>query len=385
MGAVLATRIIPSVAPSALRPAQVAREFRRRIRDGAKLRVAGEARRRPLQLLARGYTPKYKIELFDTCFYLTDVRQDAYIRYFVAYVVPGGRQARPREIHARIFYKDVSLQWRAASHFIRSEGENWIGKGDVRRVVAGGWETTASAEETTDLPFEMQSALEDLIRRVPRVRTDHAGVRLVLRRAPKQRLEAYRDFTAPRRRAQSERRNRIHGGRSIARFTRKLDPTSLRFVPGFEPDFARGIVEHARSESRLYGGRVDRYRILSRNRKIQYLFLASPRHAWIVPPQATTTELTSYGVRTVDVLADEDLFVPGYEYHYLDTDEDPPVLVSQIPKGFVGPISELDATRADASAWLDRIPVIEEFRRRVVRPRARKRPQRVFARANRRP
>jgi len=369
MGAILETRISESVAPSDASPARVAREFRALLAAGAKLLPAGEARRRPRQLLARGYTPKHRIDLFDTRFYLTDVRQDAYIRYFVAYVVPPRVGARALTIHPRIFYKDVSLQWRAASHFVRSDGENWIGKGDVRSVVDDGYETTTSAEETTDLPFEMQTAVEVLIRRVRAVRRDDAGVPLVLRRAPKHRIEAYRDFTAPRRRAQAERRNLINGGRSIARFTRKHDPASLRFVAGFEPDFGAGIVEHARSQSRLYGGAVDRYRTFSRNRKIQYLFLASPRHAWIVPPQATTTELTSYGVRTIDVIADEDLFVPGYEYHYIDDDDDPPVLVSQIPKGFVGPASELDPARADASPWLDRIPVIAEFKRRVVRRR----------------
>jgi hypothetical protein len=371
MCAVLTTRIVPSVAPSELRPAQVAREFRRLIQDGAKLRPAGEARRRPSQLLSRGYTPRHKIELFDTRFYLTDVRQDSNIRFFVAYVVPALPRRGRLEIHPRIFYKDVSLQWRAASHFIRAEGENWIGKGDVRTVVKHGYEVTSSAEETTDLPLEMQTALEILIRRVASVRTDARGVALVLRRAPRHRIEAYRDFTEPRRRAQADPRNLIHGGRSIARFTRKHDPTSLRFVAGYDPDFEAGILEVASSRSRLYGGEVERFRILSKNRKIQYLFLAAPRHAWIVPPQATTTELSSYGVRTVDVVADEDLFVPGYEYHYVDTDEDPPVLVSQIPTGFVGATSELDATRADASAWLDRVPVIEEFRRRVVAPRAR--------------
>jgi hypothetical protein len=345
MCAVLTAGIVPSVAPSELRPAQVAREFRRLIQDGAKLRPAGEARRRPSQLLARGYTPKYKIELFDTRFYLTDVRQDAYIRFFVAYVVPPRPREGRLEIYPRIFYKDVSLQWRAASHFIRSDGENWIGKGDVRTLVEHDCEVTASAEETTDLPLEMQTALEALIRRVANVRTDARGVALVLRRAPKD-----RDFTDPRRRAQADRRNLIHGGRSIARFTRKHDPTSLRFVAGYEPDFEAGILEAASSQSRLYGGEVERFRILSKNRKIQYLFLAAPRHAWIVPPQATTTELTSYGVRTI---------------------EDPPVLVSQIPAGFVGATSELDTTRADASAWLDRLPVIVEFRRRVVERRAR--------------
>jgi len=384
LAGVLTTRIVASVEPAELSPAQVAREFRRLIAEGAKLRCAGAARRQPLRLLARGYTPKHKIELFDTRFYLTDVRQDSNIRYFVAYVVPGRPRGGRLEIHPRIFYKDVSLQWRAASHFIRSDGENWIGKGDVRRVVRNGYEVTSSMEETTDLPLEMQTALETLIRRVPAVRTDHAGVPLVLRRAPKDRIEAYRDFTDPRRRAQAERRNLIHGGRSIARFTRKNDPTSLCFVAGYEPDFESGILEIASSQSRLYGGAVERFRILSRNRKIQYLFLASPGHAWIIPPQATTTELTSYGVRSIDVVADEDLFVPGYEYHYLDTDEVPPVLVSQIPEGFVGATSELDATRADASAWLDRVPVIVEFRRRVVNRRARVRATRMSSGKRRR-
>ena len=93
----------------------------------------------------------------------------------------------------------------------------------------------------------------------------------------------------------------MHGGRAVARFTRPHDPSSLRFAPGFEPDFARGVLEVAHSKSTLYGGKLRRVRILSRNRRIQYLFMAAPRQVWIVPPQATTTRLSSYGVRTVDV------------------------------------------------------------------------------------
>ena len=56
--------------------------------------------------------------------------------------------------------------------------------------------------------------------------------------------------------------------------------------------------------------------------------MAGPRHAWIIPPQATTTELSTYGVRTVDVEADEDVFVPGFEYHFMDGDH----LHTQIPE-----------------------------------------------------
>jgi hypothetical protein len=58
--------------------------------------------------------------------------------------------------------------------------------------------------------------------------------------------------------------------------------------------------------------------------------------------------------------------IPGYEYHFIDESEDPPVLFSQIPEGFVGGVSEFDPSRSDASPWLDRLPIIREFRRSVL-------------------
>ncbi len=57
-----------------------------------------------------------------------------------------------------------------------------------------------------------------------------------------------------------------------------------------------------------------------------------------------TTEIMSYGVRTIDAVADEYPFIPG----------------------FVGEVSEFDGSRADASPWLDQLPVIQEFRRTVL-------------------
>jgi hypothetical protein len=117
--------------------------------------------------------------------------------------------------------------------------------------------------------------------------------------------------------------------------------------------------------SRLYGGEIRKFRILSTNRTIQYQFVAAPRQVWIVPPQALTTELSSFGVRTIDVNADDDLFVPGYEYHFLDDSLDPPELYSQIPAGFAGGISEVDPARADASPWNERLPVLQEFRKAI--------------------
>lgn len=362
MHPVIPTRIVASVEPCEASTRRIEREFRGLVEHGARIRPAGEARKNPRLLLTRGYTPKYKLELFDTLYYLTNVRQNPDIRFFVAYVVPD-RRGGIRELFPRIFYKDLSLVWRSASHFIRSEEENWIGKGDVRPHVEGGEELLSSAEETTDLPLEIQTALETLNRRVATVRRDEVALALVLRRAPSHRIEPYRDFTEPRRRARTNPRNRVNRGRPVARFTRKNDPTSLRFAPGFEPDFERGILEESASTSRMYHGALRRFRILSRNRKIQYLFVAGPLHVWIIPPQATTTEIMSYGVRTIDVLADEHLCTPGYEYHFLDESGE---RVSQVPEGFAGRTSHVDETRADTSAWLDQLPVVREFRRKVL-------------------
>jgi hypothetical protein len=357
---------VPSVQPSERTPTQVEREFRRLLDAGAKLRPAGEARRSPRRLLSSGYTPKYKIELFDTDYYLTNVRQNPDIRFLVAYVVPDRTVPGRKQIYPRIFYKDLSLVWRSASHYVRSEQENWIGKGELRTLVEGDDEILYAAEETTDLPLEIQSALERLNRKVRWVRTDWAALRLVLHRGSDDRIQPYRDFTEPRRRARANPRNLVNGGRSIARFTRKNDPASLRFTAGFEPDFETGIIEASDSTSRMYGGALKRFRILSRNRRIQYLFIAGPRQVWIIPPQATTTEIMSYGVRTIDVHADGDLCVPGYEYHFMDDSQDPPVLVSQIPEGFAGEPSDVDPSRANAAAWLDQLPVIQEFRTKIL-------------------
>lgn len=363
--------MIAGVEPSArldpMTPSQVAREFRRLVDSGARIRCAGDARDEPECLLSGGYTPKYKIGLFDTTYYLTNVRQNPDIRFFVAYVVQKNPRTARTEIYPRIFYKDISLIWRSASHFVRSEDENWIGKGEMRTYVIDGEEIEQSVEETTDLPLEIQTALETLSRKARRVPFDQSAIALVLRRGHDDRIEPYRDFLEPRVRARSDPRNLINRGRSIARFTRKNDPTSLRFAKGFEPDFERGVIEVGTSKSKLYGGHLKRFRMLSKNRKIQYLFFAGPHSVWIIPPQTTAANLTSYGVRAIDVIADEDLCIPGYEYHFLDDSEDPPVRVSQIPEGFAGAANVVDPSRADASPWLDRLPVIREFRHKILK------------------
>jgi hypothetical protein len=365
---VIETRIVTGIQPCALRKEEVAEEFRALLCGGVRIRPAGRARTDPSCLQSAGYTPRHKVRLFETIYYLSELRYDDDARFFIAYVllpVDQKRRAQPPEIFPRYFYKDASLIWRSASHFAQSESENWIGKGDLKRVWENGEVALYSAEETTNLPFEIQPALDLISRKADRVRRDRRARGLVLRQAPDSRVEPYRDFSGPRKKAASNPRNLIHGGKAVAWFARRNDPTSLRFARGYAPDFAQGILEVSHSGSRLYGGRIRKFRVLSRNKVVQYLFVTAPRHIWLVPPQALTVELSSYGVRTLDVHADEDLFVPGYEYHYLDDSEDPPRLYSQIPEGFAGEISRVDPARADASPWLERLPIVQQFRRAI--------------------
>ena len=340
-------------------PRRIEREFRERLARGALLVCDGSLRARPTQLLSLGYVPRARVDLFDTTWYLSAARQNEDLRFTVGYVATAGAR-----IYARLFYKDVSLIWRAASHFARSARENWIGKGDVRVIRAGGFDLEVSHESTTDLPLEVQDAFEQHNRAAKLVRYDPDAVARVLRRGPDDRLSAYHSFIAARRRARANPRNLVNGGRPIATFARAGDPRSLRFARGFDPDFSRGVLEQSTLESSLYGGPVRRFRILSRNRLVQYLFMAGPRHVWIIPPQATTTELSSFGVRTIDVAVDDDLCVPGWEYHGGPDDLD------QIPRGYAGEPNPRDPSRADASPWLDALPVIRAFRRNVLARRA---------------
>ena len=129
----------------------------------------------------------------------------------------------------------------------------------------------------------------------------------------------------------------------------------------------RSIIGRTRTHSKSLGGRIDRYRFLSKNRQVQWLFFAGPRLVWLAPPQALTTELSSYGVRTVDALVDDELCIPAYEYHFEEYPGEPDSLHSQIPPGFAGDPNPFDPDRADASPWIDRLPLVREFRKKVLK------------------
>lgn len=351
----LVREVEAETAASGARPAA---RLRAALASGAVLRPAGTARQAPEVLLSRRYAPIAELRLFGATLWTTGYRYDDGLGFLVAFVQLDDARGRPgRSIHPRLVYKDSSLVWRVASHFIHDEHEYWMGKGDVALVRRGGFEHRETVEETTNLPFELQFALDDISRMRKRVRDDEA-VGLVLREAPTGRIEPFADFIKPRRAAAA--RWAIHGGRPIARFTRRGDPGSLRFAAGFEPDLVGGVVETSETRSRFFGGALRKLRVLSKNGQVQHLFFASPSHAWLAPPQALSTELSTYAVRIVDVRVPDELCVPGFEYH--DDDE------SQIPPGFAGDPHPDDPHRADASAWLDELPPIVELRARGLAP-----------------
>lgn len=354
------TRLIPNVAVSHRSPRTVARRFHALLAAGYDLQVDGKARSDPLQLLHRGYTPKYEIELFGSRFYLANLREAHDLKVLPAFIIPsrqGGRGGK--RIYARVFYKDSSLVWRCASHYINTPDEQWVGKGAVKWIDRPGTRGWYSAEETTNLPYEMQAAMDDVSHRSPRSRRDPDILFLILRNAPSDRVRPYRDFEAPREKAMNDPANQVNNNRPIAWFSRANDPTSLEIARGFEPDF-RKLIDSSVSGSTFYGGEIRKFRFASRNRQIQYLFVQGPQHVWLIHPQAFTVELSSYGLRTVDVNADDDISIPGYEFFDNDGSGE---IDDQIPAGYAGHPCPYDPDRADASPWNHRLPIVRAFRR----------------------
>jgi len=357
--------IIKNVKPKNLSQEQVNAEFKNLIAQGFHLELKGQAKGRKQGYLPRTRTPKYIVDLFGVRYFLSDIRREAGFRFFVAYLVMPQKASHIKRIYPRIFYKDSSLIWRSASHLIKTGSEHWIGKGDLKPVIEDGKIAHYSAEETTNLPYEMDAALDTISRSSNEVIVDKLAQELVLRNAPESRVEPYSDFTTPRRNAMSNPNYAINENRKIAWFKDAAKPQSLCFTPGFDPDFKHGLIDTSLSRSKMYGGTINKYRIASKNRQVQYLFIVGQTQAWIIPPQPLDNLVTSYGVRAVDADVDEDLCIPGYEFHYLEYDDDPSSLYSQIPKGYVGPASEADPDRASASPWIEKLSVMKTFRQHI--------------------
>ena len=357
--------IIKNVSPKNWPTKQVRFEFKRLLANGFRLETKGQAKNRAPDYLPRTRPPKHIIDLFGVRYFISDIRHEAGFRFFIAYVVMPQVGIHRKRIYPRIFYKDSSLIWRSASHLVKTGNEHWIGKGDLKPVVEDGQINFYSAEETTNLPYEMDAALDTISRSSADVTEDKMAQEMVLRNAPEDRVEPYADFTGPRRKAMLNPNYAINDNQKIAWFKNANKPNSLCITKGFEPDFKKGLIDTSKSSSRMYGGQITKYRIASKNRKVQYLFIFGKTQAWIIPPQPLDNLLISYGVRAVDVEMDDNLCIPGYEFHYLEFDDEPDSLYSQIPKGFVGPASEADPDRASASPWIEKLSVIKNFRKHL--------------------
>ncbi len=328
---------------------------------GAKIVVAGRAKHRRQNYLPQRYPPLFHLSLHNVEIYLAGLREFEGFTFFVAYVVPAKGHRRGVRIYPRIFYKDVSLIWRSATHYIRTDDEHWVGKGAIKPVLEDGVEVWYSAEETSDLPLEMQPALDAASRRSPRSLADAEALGLVLRNAPSDRVEPYRDFLAPREAAAHKADWLVNAGHPIAWFEDGRKPESLKFADGFEPDFRTGYIDASLSKSAFYGGDVIKARFLSTNRQVHYLFVKTPGVSWLIPPQSVLEELTTFAVRPVDAEVDERLCLPGFEYHFLDETTDPPSWHTQIPAGFAGSPHPVDDDRASTKPWNDRLPVLSAF------------------------
>jgi hypothetical protein len=156
----LDTEILSGVRPVSRPTRTIRAEFRDLLANGAALLPAGEARADPERLAAAAYPPRHRIELFDATYWVGDLLVDDDLRFFVAYVAVRGRGGAIRSIHPRVVYKDSSLVWRVATHLVRTGNENWIGKGDLKEADGPDGCGLYSAEETTNLPYELFAALD---------------------------------------------------------------------------------------------------------------------------------------------------------------------------------------------------------------------------------
>jgi len=127
-----------------------------------------------------------------------------------------------------------------------------------------------------------------------------------------------------------------------------LKPEKIIVLPDFEPDFNK-VIDSFESTSRLYG-RVSGKIVQSKNSRISYLFLNDEAgRIWLGNAELTFSPISKFGVPVEASNFPESLFIPAYEYP------------NQIPKGYSGKNSK--GSYSDATLYLDRIPVIEKFRK----------------------
>ena len=274
-----ATRIAPGVEPRAQPPRAIERELRALLAAGCRIRPAGSGAR-----AARGAAPALPADATRSrCSTRASTSPTCARTRTSASSWPTSGSA-PRATSTRAS-STRTPRWSGAAP--RTSSRRRACTGSARATSSGSTRGRPDRSTAPRRPRTCRSRCRPpsttLSRRAKRVPWDARALRRVLRRAPVGRFEAYADFIGPRRRAAGEPRDRIHGGRPVAWFERPNDPASLRFAPGFAPDFAR-VVEVSRS-AEPHVRRRDRGSSASSRRTgaIQYQFVAGPHHVWIIP------------------------------------------------------------------------------------------------------
>jgi len=323
----------PSIAPEVKQPqpvqqtAEVESEFNKLL-ERIQIQIDGDISLSGLKL--NGFNPKYKIVLNGITYYLSEpyISSENERPYFTAFIYRVNPETGKEEIFARTIYKSNSQNvWRVASH--KGPG-GWIGKG--------------LGEETTNAPLEIQSLLEKIYLAKGELKVQKGFYEVLIEEG----------YLAPEDFSQTIvfHGKELNGGISIGNFTDKGNPASFKFLAGYEPDLENGIVETFESKNPIYGT-VKLYRILSTNRQIQFIFnVDSEDRVWVGAVQPMGSRLTRFGVRADRVNVDENLLMPANEYY------------RQIPEQFRGE-HKVDSYY-DASAFLNQIPAIIEFRANVL-------------------
>ncbi len=313
------------------------------------------------ELMNAGFQPHYKIVVNGVAYYVSEPYTPSHGRAsFVYYFYRKNPKTGEEEIFTRSVYRSNSQNvLRVASH--RRPERRWIGKG--------------LGQATTTLPLELQSTFEKIYQTaLSKGKLEKKEAFYEILRAKDSHMPAdsfMKSMIAYERGEEAEQkdekepeeqiligkfnehdRDQIEFIKGEMIFPRGI-PETFGFTPGFEPDFENGVVETFETDNPVYGGKVTSYRIISKNKEAQYLFNVDMKgRVWIGDVQGTHSEITRFGVRKNTIYIPSDFLTPANEYE------------SEIPEGYKGEWQHSDYW--DASAYIDKLPVVQEFRDKVL-------------------
>ena len=256
------TAILPGVQPDPRDPRALATEFRAALADGVRLRPSGEAKQDPTPAAnsplrgALSHRPLPGSNLSDR----VPLRRQPEFHGRVRRTVGVLRSRRRVRTTRGSSTKDSSLVWRVATHFVRSEDDNWIGKGDTK------WELIRRRRVLVQRGGDREPAFSRCRKRstsLAGAARSHGGITTRSRSSCSAATEIasnpFAEFVTPRRRAAE--RYRIHGGKPIARFHSQGRSQHAALREGLRTGLpTRGWWTQSSSHSKLYGGPVTKFR-----------------------------------------------------------------------------------------------------------------------------